>query len=326
MREFSFATAATVGEALDLSSDSATAFLAGGTTLVDLMKLNVLQPRRVLDINALPLRQITPDAAGLTVGSGTRMSDLADHPEVERDFGLITEALLAGASQQLRNMASVGGNLLQRTRCSYYRDVGSACNRREPGSGCAAITGSNRMHAILGTSTACVATHPSDLAVALLASDAIVHVAGTDGPRAIPIGEFYYPPGDSPDVETALRAGELITAVRIPRPPAGTRAAYVKVRDRASYEFALASAAVRLVVSDGIIAAAGVAVGGVATIPWRLPGVEESLVGRPAAPGHFETAVASATSGARALEHNAFKIPLLERTLLRAIEKVVEMP
>lgn len=320
MREFVFATAATLQEALDATLD--TALLAGGTTLVDLMKLNVLKPRVVLDINALPLRQLAIDEAGLTVGSLTRMSDLAAHPEVRRDFALVAEALLASASQQIRNMASIGGNLLQRTRCSYYRDVGSACNRRQPGSGCAAIGGSNRTHAILGTSQACIATHPSDLAVALLASDATIHVAGRDGSRAIPIGEFYYLPSDTPHVEHALQAGELITGVHVPRPPAGSRSTYLKIRDRASYEFALASAAVRLVVVDEVINDARVAVGGVATIPWRLPDVETALVGLPAATGQFEAAVAAAAVGARALEYNAFKIPLLKQTVLRALERV----
>jgi xanthine dehydrogenase YagS FAD-binding subunit len=320
VREFTYAVAATVADALGAGGD--TAFLAGGTTLVDLMKLDVVQPRVVIDLNALPLREITVDDAGLTVGALTRMSDLADHPSVKRDYPHLSEALLAGASQQIRNMASIGGNLLQRTRCSYYRDVDSACNRREPGSGCPAIGGSNRMHAILGTSDACVATHPSDLAVALLASDATVHVEGRSGARDIPFGDFYRMPGDTPDVENVLESGEVITAVHVSPPPPGARSTYVKVRDRASYEFALASAAVRLVEADGVVTGARVAVGGVATVPWRLPGVEAALVGGPARPARFGDAVASAGAGARVLEHNAFKVPLLEQTLLRALAKV----
>lgn len=319
MRDFTFASASAVQDALAATGD--TAFLAGGTTLVDLMKLDVLQPRVVLDINALPLRGIALDETGLTVGSGTRMSDLAVHPAVVREFPLVVDALLAGASQQIRNMASIGGNLLQRTRCSYYRDVWSACNRRRPGSGCAAIDGANRTHAILGTSASCVATHPSDLAVALVASDAVVQVAGRHGPYDVPIGEFHLPPGDTPHLETVLDPGDLITAVHVPRAPASCGSAYVKVRDRASYEFALASAAVLLQVRDGTVTVARIAAGGVATVPWRLHEVEAALVGSTADADAFAAAARRATIGAHALAHNAYKIPLLERTVLRALEE-----
>jgi xanthine dehydrogenase YagS FAD-binding subunit len=321
VHDFVFTTAATVEDVLD--APGGTAFLAGGTTLVDLMKLDVLRPRAVMDINALPLRGITVDESGLTVGSGTRMSDLAAHADAAEGFPLVVDALLAGASQQIRNMASIGGNLLQRTRCGYFRDVRSACNRRRPGSGCAAVDGSNRTHAVLGTSPACVATHPSDLAVALTAAGATVHVIGRAGPYDVPVGGFYRVPGDTPHVENVLSPGDLITAVHVPRPPAGTRSAYVKVRDRASYEFALASAAVLVQVRDGVVAGARVAVGGVATVPWRLPAVEAALAGLPATPGGFGAAAARATRGARALAHNGFKIPLLEHTVLRAIEEAI---
>ncbi|MFD4675973.1 FAD binding domain-containing protein [Lentzea sp. NPDC058450] len=320
MREFTYAAASTVEEAL--GAPGGTAFLAGGTTLVDLMKLDVLRPTSVLDINRLPLREITWGDTGVTVGALARMSELADHPLVRREFPFVVEALLASASQQIRNMASIGGNLLQRTRCGYFRDVASACNRRSPGSGCAAINGSNRMHAVLGTSDDCVATHPSDLAVALVASDATVHLAGEEGSRAVPIQDFYRLPRSTPHVENALRPGDLITSVHLPWPPGGARSAYVKIRDRASYEFALASAAVRLVVVDGTIADARIAVGGVATVPWRLRTVEDALVGLPV-DGDFGPAVSSAGHGARPLGHNAYKVVLLERTLLRAIDKVV---
>ncbi|WP_432989820.1 FAD binding domain-containing protein [Dactylosporangium sp. CA-233914] len=321
MREFGFAVAGTVADAL--AAAEGTAFLAGGTTLVDLMKLGVMRPPMVLDINGLPLREITVAEDGVMIGALARMSDVALHPEVRHEHPLICEALLAGASQQLRNMASVGGNLLQRSRCGYFRDVASPCNRREPGTGCAAIGGSNRMHAIIGTSAACVATHPSDLAVALVASEATVTLAGRGGTRTVPVGEFYLTPGDSPHQENILLPGELVTQVHIPRGPAEARAAYVKVRDRASYEFALASAAVRLAVEEGVIAEARVAVGGVATVPWRLHDVEAALVGLPAVSGQIGAAAALASAGARPLTHNAFKVPLLERTVERAIEKVI---
>ncbi|MEU6646685.1 xanthine dehydrogenase family protein subunit M [Saccharomonospora sp. NPDC046836] len=320
MREFTFARAATVEDALDAPRGAV--FLAGGTTVVDLMKLDVLRPRVVVDINALPLREITVDGTGLTVASGVRMGDLATHAEVVRAFPLVVEALLAGASQQIRNMASIGGNLLQRTRCGYFRDVCSACNRRAPGSGCAAIDGANRTHAVLGTSPSCVATHPSDLAVALTALDATVRVTGHGGEREVPLREFYRVPGDTPRIENVLGAGELIIAVHVPHPPAEARTTYVKVRDRASYEFALSSAAVVIEARDNVIAGARIAVGGVATVPWRLPAVEAALIGLPATPGGFGDVVARAADGASALTQNGYKIPLLEHTVLRAIEEV----
>ncbi|WP_220729863.1 FAD binding domain-containing protein [Streptomyces radicis] len=319
MREFAFARAATVDDAV--AAPDGAMFLAGGTTLVDLMKLGVLRPRVVMDINALPLREITLDEAGLTVGAGARMSDLATHPDAVRAFPLVVQALLAGASQQIRNMASIGGNLMQRTRCGYYRDPGSACNRRDPGGGCAALDGANRTHAVLGTSPSCVATHPGDLAVALTALDATVRIAGRGGERDLPLAAFYRVPGGTPHIENALGPGELITAVHVPF--ADGHSAYVKVRDRASYEFALASAAVLLRVREGVIAAARVAVGGVATVPWRLPAVEAALTGLPATPGGFDGAAARAAEGARALAHNGYKIPLLRNTVLRAVEEAL---
>ena len=311
MRPFELTAPATVEDALAGSGT----FLAGGTTLVDLMKLDVLTPGHLLDINELPLRGIeTGD--GLRIGALERMSDIAAHPGV---YPMISRALLLSASQQLRNMASIGGNLMQRTRCGYFRDVAMPCNRRNPGSGCPAVTGANRMHAVLGTSDSCVATHASDVAVALVALDAEIRLAGADGGRTVKLADFYRPPGDSPEVEHDLRPGELITELRVPRLDWAARSTYVKVRDRQSYEFALCSAAAALDIRDGHIADARVAVGGVATVPWRLPAVEEALRGAPARLASFEAAAALAADGARPLSGNGFKVSLLKRTIVRAL-------
>jgi xanthine dehydrogenase YagS FAD-binding subunit len=290
-------------------------FLAGGTTLVDLMKLNVLTPQHVQDINGLPLHGIdTSD--GLRIGALERMSDIAVHPGV---YPAISRALLLSASQQLRNMASIGGNLLQRTRCGYFRDVNVPCNKRVPGSGCPAIAGANRMHAVLGTSDSCVATHASDVAVALVALDAEIRVAGASGTRTVRLADFYRLPGDTPDVENDLRPGELITEIVVPRLDWAARSTYVKVRDRESYEFALCSAAVALDIRDDRVVDARVAVGGVATRPWRLASVEAALRGVPATAEAFEDAASSAADGARPLAENGFKVSLLKRTVVRAL-------
>lgn len=316
MRPFELTAAPTVEDAVG----SPATFLAGGTTLVDLMKLNVLTPQHVVDINELPLRGIeTGD--GLRFGALERMSDIAAHPGV---YPAISRALLLSASQQLRNMASIGGNLMQRTRCTYFRDVATPCNRRDPGSGCPAITGANRMHAILGTSDSCVATHASDVAVALVALDAEVVLAAPTGTRTAKLTDFYREPGDTPEVEHDLRPGELITEVRVPRLDWAANSTYVKVRDRQSYEFALSSAAVALDVRDGRIADARVAAGGVATVPWRLHAVEEALRGKPVTQASFEEAAAVAVEGARPLAHNAFKVSLLKRTIVRALLELTE--
>ena len=316
MRPFELAAPATVEDALGTTGT----FLAGGTTLVDLMKLNVLTPQRVLDINDLPLRGIdTGD--GLRIGALERMSDIAAHPGV---YPAISRALLRSASQQLRNMASIGGNLLQRTRCTYFRDVAMPCNKRHPGSGCPAIEGANRMHAVLGTSDSCVATHASDVAVALVALDAEIRLAGNDGTRTVRLADFYRVPGDTPDVENDLRPGELITEVVVPRLDWAANSTYVKVRDRQSYEFALCSAAVALDVRDSRVVDARVAVGGVATVPWRLPGVEAALRGAPATPESFEAAAEMAADGARPLSDNGFKLSLLRRTVVRALLELTE--
>ncbi|PKW18132.1 FAD binding domain-containing protein [Saccharopolyspora spinosa] len=316
MRPFELTAPPTVEAALA----SPGTFLAGGTTLVDLMKLNVLKPQQVLDINELPLRGIdTSD--GLRIGALERMSDVAEHAGV---YPAISRALLQSASQQLRNMASIGGNLLQRTRCTYFRDVATPCNRREPGSGCPAISGANRMHAVLGTSDSCVATHASDLAVALVALDAELRLVSATGSRTVKLADFYRLPGETPEVETDLRPGELIGEVLVPRLDWAARSTYVKVRDRQSYEFALCSVAVALDVQDSRIVDARVAAGGVATVPWRLPAVEDALRGAPATLASFEDAASVAADGARPLSGNGFKVSLLKRTVVRALLELTE--
>lgn len=316
MRPFELTRPTTVADALDATGT----FIAGGTTLVDLMKLDVLTPPRVLDINDLPLRGIAT-SDGLRFGALERMADIAAHSGV---YPAISTALLLSASQQLRNMASIGGNLMQRTRCSYFRDVSMPCNRREPGSGCPAIGGSNRMHAILGTSDACVATHASDVAVALVALDAEVTLTSADGTRTVALRDFYRVPGSTPEVENDLRPGELITEVRVPRLDWAANSTYVKVRDRQSYEFALCSAAVALGVRDGRIVDARVAAGGVATVPWRLTAVEAALRGAPVTEKAFADAASLAVADARPLAGNEFKTTLLKRTVVRALLELTE--
>jgi xanthine dehydrogenase YagS FAD-binding subunit len=315
MHAFGFTAPARTDEALRLASADS-AFLAGGTTLVDLMKLDVLTPGQVIDINDLPLRGIRAGTDGLRIGALERMSDVAAHRAVPP---VVVQALRASASGQLRNMASIGGNLLQRTRCGYFRDVHAACEKRRPGSGCPAQTGQNRDHAILGTSGSCVATHASDLAVALVALDASVRLLSRDGERVVRLADFYRPPGDTPQVENVLRPGELITEVVVPRLSWARRSAYGKVRDRQSYAFALASAAVALDLRGGTVRDARVAAGGVGTVPWRLPAVEAALRGRPASEQGFTAAAERAADGARPLADNAFKVTLVKRTIVRAL-------
>ncbi len=299
-------------------------FLAGGTTLIDLMKLNVETPARVIDINRLPLDRIeaTRDG-GLKIGATVRNSDLAHHPKVVRDYAVLSQALLAGASAQLRNMATTAGNLLQRTRCVYFRDTAMPCNKREPGSGCPAITGSNRTLAVLGTSDHCIATNPSDMCVALAALEATIHVQGQSGSRMIPFGEFHLLPGDTPHRETVLEPGDLITHVTLPPPAAGSKQVYLKLRDRASYEFALASAAVVVTVAVGKVARARIALGGVATKPWRSPEAEAALVGQPATEPTFRQAALAALRDARPQSENGFKIELARRCLTHALKMAV---
>jgi xanthine dehydrogenase YagS FAD-binding subunit len=323
MRPYTFDQARTVREAVRGAGPD-TAFLAGGTTLVDLMKLEVMTPERVVDINGLPLDGITLDRKGLHIGALERMGDVAAHAAVREHYPMVAQALELSASAQLRNMASIGGNLLQRTRCGYFRDVTTPCNKREPGSGCSALEGINRGHAVLGTSDACIAAHPSDLAVPLVALSTVVHVASARGARSVPLDTFYTLPGSTPDVENVLRPGELITGITVPRSPWAAHSLYLKIRDRQSYEFALTSAAVALQLRGTTIAHARIAVGGVGTRPWRLPAVERALTGRPATSATFEAAVTRAADGAEPREHNAFKPALLRRTLVRALTELQE--
>lgn len=324
MHPFAYARAADTDQAVAMATaDPRTSFLAGGTTQLDLMKDGVLSPDRLIDITRLPLGGITHTDTTIRVGALTTMEELAADPVVRRLLPFVREALLLGASVQLRNLATVGGNLLQRTRCRYFRDpTVPACNKRSPGSGCAAVTGVHRMHAVLGTSDHCIALHASDVAVPLTALDALVHVRGVDGDRSIPLTRFYLPPGDTPHVENVLRHGELITAVEIPLPVAGTRSHYLKVRDRVSYEFALVSAGVALAVEDGLVQEARVALGGVGTLPWRAWDAEDVLRGARADDEVFRAAAGAALRGARPLPGTAFKVELAERTLLRALRTV----
>lgn len=327
MRPVSYERASDVPALLAaLQPGDGTAILAGGTTLLDLMKLEVMTPHRLIDISGLGavdpnLAEIRamPDG-GVRIGALARMSDVAAHPLIAAGYPVVAEALLKGASAQLRNMATIGGNLLQRTRCAYFRDVTvPECNKRAPGSGCAARLGVHRQSAVLGASEACIALHPSDLAVALVALEAVVHVVGNDGEREIAAGECFLPPDATPRRETALAPGELIVAVGLPALPAGTRSHYLKVRDRESYEFALAAAAVAVQIADGIIRWARVALGGVATIPWRAPSAERVLTGQAPSPAVFAAAGEAAVQGAEPLPQNAFKVTLARGTVARAL-------
>jgi len=295
-------------------------FMGGGTTLIDLMKLNVETPDRVLDINRLPLDKIevTPDGL-LKIGAIVRNSDLAYHPKVQKDYAVLSQAILNGASAQIRNMATVGGNLLQRTRCLYFRDTAMPCNKREPGSGCPAITGHNRTLAILGTSDHCIATNPSDMCVAMAALEATIHVQGPKGSRAIPFGDFHLLPGNTPHRETVLEPGDLITHVTLPPPIVGSKQLYLKLRDRASYEFALSSAAVVLTIASGSITRARIALGGVGTKPWRSPEAEAALTGKPANEATFRSTAEAALRNAKPQRENKFKIELAKRCLTYAL-------
>jgi xanthine dehydrogenase YagS FAD-binding subunit len=325
MFTFEFGRAADESAALEAGAAGAR-YLAGGTTLVDLMRQTVDRPERVIDINGLPHRDIDINPTRLRVGSLVRMSELAANHDVRQQFPVITQALELSASAQLRNMASIGGNLMQRPRCLYFRDVSAPCNRRTPGSGCGAIDGRNRTHAIFGTSDQCVATHPSDLAVALTALDATVYVKDSAGEHPIRIGDFFRQPGNTPDHEHNLRPGQLITAVEVPVRPDTRRSGYLKVRDRQSYEFALCSAAVALEVSGGIVRSARVAVGGVGTVPWRLADVEHRLIGRPVSSELWTDAASVAADGSKPLSENGFKVQLLKNTVARQLATAAALP
>ncbi|HET9623830.1 MAG TPA: xanthine dehydrogenase family protein subunit M [Kofleriaceae bacterium] len=327
MQPFQYLRAESADQAVKAGTHAHAQFIAGGTTLVDLMRLHVMKPAALIDITGLPLDQIEATAGGgLKIGALVSNTDLAYHPTVSAKFPALSEALLSGASPQLRNMATVGGNLLQRTRCPYFRDGTSACNKRAPGTGCAAIGGFTRPHAVLGTSAHCIATHPSDMCVALVALDAIVHTHGPRGDRAIAIADFHTVPGDHPELESVLVPGELVTAVELPASPLAARSHYRKVRDRASYAFALASAAVALELAgpDGkarTIKDARLALGGVATKPWRAKEAERALIGKPATDDTFQRAAALALDGATPHDDNAFKIELARRTIVRALQR-----
>lgn len=327
MHSFEFSRPADQAAAIATAAQSKTAqqgadvrFLGGGTTLIDLMKLNVETPARVLDINRLPLDKIeaTQDG-GLKIGAMVRNSDLANHAKVEKDYSVLSQAILQGASAQIRNMATVGGNLLQRTRCVYFRDTAMACNKREPGSGCPAITGHNRTLAILGASEHCIATNPSDMCVALAALGATVHIQGTKGSRAVALGDFHLLPGNTPHRETVLEPGDLITHITLPAPIAGSKQVYLKLRDRASYEFALASAAVVLTIASGKIAHARIALGGIGTKPWRSQDAEHALTGKTANEAAFRQAAEAALRAAKPQSENKFKIELAKRCLTHAL-------
>lgn len=321
MINFDYQRASTTKAAVDAKAKSASSqFIAGGTNLVDLMKKGVTAPDKLIDINGMPLKQITTDAKGITIGALVTNSEVAEHPLIKAKYSLLAQAINAGASAQLRNMATVGGNMMQRTRCSYFYDITMPCNKREPGTGCAAIGGQNRMHAVFGTSDKCIAVHPSDMCVALAALDATVFVSGPKGERKILFTDFHRLPGDTPELDNNLQKGELITGVHIPA-NAFNKMHYIKIRDRASYAFALVSVAVTLEVSDNSIQDARLAMGGVAHKPWRLTAVEKFLVGKPANKETFEAAAGMAMEGATTFGKNNFKIKMGKAALMEALQQ-----
>lgn len=301
-----------------IAKDPQAKFIAGGTNLIDLMKRHVMTPDRLVDINRLPLKDIREEESSHHIGALALNSVVAEDKVVQKNYGLLSQALQAGASAQLRNMATVGGNLLQRTRCPYFYDTAMPCNKRSPGSGCGALKGFNRMHAIFGASEHCIAVNPSDMNVALTALDAVIHVSGTKGNREIPIGDFHRLPGDHPEKETVLEKNELITGVSIPRTPL-THMHYLKIRDRASYAFALVSVAAGLQLEGKTIRQARLAMGGVAHKPWRLKAAEESLIGKPATLESFQQAAKIAMQGARGYGDNNFKLELAPKTMVEAL-------
>ena len=321
MINFQYARASDVADAVrQIAADPTAKFIAGGTNLIDLMKEDVERPSRLIDISRLPLKTVEQTAGGgLKIGALVPNSDLAYHPLIAQRYPMVASAILAGASAQLRNMASTGGNLLQRTRCAYFYDTATPCNKREPGSGCSAITGLNRGHAILGTSEACIATHPSDMCVALIALDAKVHVAGPAGERAIALADFHRLPGDTPQRDTNLAPNEIVTAVELPARGFATNYTYLKIRDRLSYAFALVSVAAALELDGSTIKEARLALGGVAHKPWRDPAAEAALRGQAANPAAFAQAADVLLHDAKGYGHNSFKIDLARRAIVRAL-------
>ncbi|WP_248966126.1 FAD binding domain-containing protein [Sphaerisporangium perillae] len=325
MKDFAYVRAGDVTTALRaIAAEPGAAFIGGGTNLVDLMRQDIERPGTVIDITTLPLDEIEETAdGGVRVGALVRNSHLAAHPLIRTRYPVLSQAILTGASAQLRNMATVGGNLLQRTRCLYFYDGAAACNKRRPGSGCDALEGFNRNHAILGASDACVATHPSDMCVALAALDATVEVESVRGTRRIPLVDFHRLPGDTPDVETAIAADELVTAVELPASPIAVNSRYRKVRDRASYAFALVSVAAALEVRDGTVAGVRLALGGVAAKPWRAREAERILLDAPATEESFRRAAAAELASATGLSQNAFKIELARRAIVATLSRLL---
>ncbi|MER9871155.1 FAD binding domain-containing protein [Mesorhizobium sp. M0136] len=302
-------------------NDAPVEYIAGGTDMVQLLQENIRRPDRLVSLAGLLDNRIEVGPQGLRLGAAATMAEVAAHPDVVEQFPVISEALLESASPQVRNQATMGGNVLQRTRCPYFRDVGyEACNKRAPGSGCAAIGGENRWHAVLGTSDDCIAAHPSDLAVALVALDAAVEIEGADGQRTVPLGDFHRLPEATPHIETVLEPGEVIAAITVPANPAARRSHYLKVRDRASFEFAVVSAAVVLEMDGAQIRQARIALGGVGTKPWRVPRVEAALTAASLDPVELRSAAALAAEGAQGRGHNDFKIELMRRAIVRAVE------
>jgi xanthine dehydrogenase YagS FAD-binding subunit len=326
MINFEYARASSVADAVrQIAMVPGAKVIAGGTNLVDLMKENVERPTRLVDITRLPLRAVEEMSDGsVRIGALVPNTDLAYHPVIERRYPMLASAILAGASQQLRNMASTGGNLLQRTRCHYFYDVVTPCNKREPGSGCSALNGLNRMHAILGSSEACIATHPSDMCVALAVLEAKVHVLGPAGERAIQFQDFHRLPGDTPQLDTNLRPDEIVTGVELPALGFGDHYTYLKIRDRLSYAFALVSVAVGLDLSGGVVRQARFALGGVAHKPWREPAAEAALRGQVPNAANFKAAADILLRDAKGHEHNAFKIELARRALVRALGQAAQ--
>ena len=324
MRAFAYERAGSVDEAVALAADGA-AYLAGGTNLVDHLRLGIRRPDRVVDINRLDLGGIEPlDDGGLRIGANVRNADLAANPVLRQRFPFVSEALLAGASGQLRNMASTGGNLLQRTRCVYFQDVSTPCNKRDPGSGCSALDGFGKLNAIFGASDACVAVHPSDLCVPLAALDAVVEVVGPAGSRKIPFADFHRLPGEEPDRDTTLEPGELVTGVVIPGLPFAATSRYRKVRERVSYAFALVSVAAALDVDDGTVRGVRLALGGVSHKPHRARTAEGLLSGGPATPAAFEAAIDAELAAARPTEETAVKVTLVRRTAVHVLQQLAE--
>ncbi len=326
MINFEYMRASSVADAVrQIAVAPGAKFIAGGTNLVDLMKEDVERPTRLIDITRLPLKAVEEMSDGsLRIGALVPNSDLAYHPLIEQRYPMLSSAILAGASQQLRNMASTGGNLLQRTRCHYFYDVVTPCNKREPGTGCSALNGINRMHAILGSSEACIATHPSDMCVALAALEAKVHVLGPAGERAIPFADFHRLPGDTPQIDTNLRPDEIVTAVELPASGFAEHYTYLKIRDRLSYAFALVSVAVGLDLSGGVVRQARVALGGVAHKPWREPAAEAALRGQAPNAANFKVAADILLRDAKGYPYNTFKIELAHRALVRALTQAAQ--